>query len=183
MAFDLKKLENLPGQFIVLLVVKNEENANLNTDLLKNFVRKDGTLTIYLTVNRPCHNLMEYLKSQGIDTKNFFILDAISEEVTGPMASTERCIYIESPKDLTSLSIGIVTAFKKTEGQERFLFLDSLSTLMIYNDPNVVKKFIHFLTAKMRMFGVKGAMITLRKESDEKLISDFSPFVDKVIEV
>jgi len=183
MKLNLSELEGLPKQFILLLVVTQKNYAAPNTDLLKNFINDKGVVTIYLTVNRPCQNLEEFLKEKGVDTTNFFFLDAISEEVIGPLPSKNNCIYIDSPKDLTSLSIGIVTAFEKTKGKDRFLFLDSLSTLMIYNDPRVVKKFIHFLTAKMRLFGVKGAMITLQKDLDAKLISDFSPFVDKVVEV
>ena len=67
--------------------------------------------------------------------------------------------------------------------EHRLLFLDSISTLILYNDTGSMTKFSHFLINKIKEGGCSGAIISLEKETDEKMISQLSQFVDKVIEV
>ena len=69
-------------------------------------------------------------------------------------------------------------AVRAIPGEKKFLFFDSLSTLLIYNKPITVAKFIHFLSGKMRMWRVKGIIISLEKESDKELLSELSQFCD-----
>lgn len=43
--------------------------------------------------------------------------------------------------------------------------------------------FVHNLTGKMRQLGVKAVILTLEEETDKKIISQLSQFVDRMIEV
>ena len=75
-------------------------------------------------------------------------------------------------------------AFKAMKTKEdRFIFFDSLSTLLIYNQSKSVSKFAHFLTGKMREWKIKGVLISLQKNIDENLIAQVSQFCDRIIEV
>jgi len=67
--------------------------------------------------------------------------------------------------------------------QDRFIFFDSLSTLLVYNQSKSVTKFAHFLTGKMREWKIKGVLISLQKNTDERLIAQVSQFCDRIIEV
>jgi len=58
------------------------------------------------------------------------------------------------------------------------VFFDSLSTLLLYNNVQTVARFIHFLAGKMRVWEVKGVIVSLRKEKDAELIDELTPFCD-----
>ncbi|MDY6762081.1 MAG: hypothetical protein SVY41_03455 [Candidatus Nanohaloarchaea archaeon] len=65
----------------------------------------------------------------------------------------------------------------------RVLVLDTLSTLMLYNDEDMVSQFAHDLSTKIREWGVKGLMPTIEEEADEDLLASLNQFVDKTIEI
>ena len=91
--------------------------------------------------------------------------------------------FINSPSHLTDLSIALHKYFTSSEDKNRFLHLDSLSTLNIHNEAGSVLKFVHYLTGKMRVFGLKGVILSLREETDKKLIAELSQFCDKMIKL
>jgi hypothetical protein len=95
----------------------------------------------------------------------------------------EDCLFVSSPESLTELSIAINESVKNKGSKNRFIFFDSLSTLLLYNQAGTVTKFAHFLLGKMKTDCVETIVISLEKEMDEKMINQLSVFVDKVIKV
>lgn len=70
----------------------------------------------------------------------------------------ENCVFMK-PQALTDISIALTQAVEGIgEGKERFLFLDTLSTLMIYNNDKVVGKFAHSIVNKIRNWSIKSVM-------------------------
>lgn len=55
--------------------------------------------------------------------------------------------------------------------EEKFLLLDSLSTLLIYNDSKAVSKFAHLLTEKMRRWDTQGSLLTVEMNAEKDVVS------------
>ena len=68
-------------------------------------------------------------------------------------------------------------------GSEKFLFFDSLNTLLLYNEVRTVARFIHFLSGKMRVWKVKGIIVSLKKKGNEELIKELTQFCDIQLEL
>ena len=67
--------------------------------------------------------------------------------------------------------------------ENKTLILDTLSTLMLYNNAETVGKFMHAVTGKLRNWGVKSVILTMEEETDKEIISQISQFVDKVVKI
>ncbi len=67
--------------------------------------------------------------------------------------------------------------------ENKFLFLDSLSTLLMYNKPEIVAQFAHFLVTRLRRVGLIGIIISIEKQIDEKLLYLLVEICDKIWEV
>tara|TARA_Y100000310_G_C20035065_1_gene513525 strand:- start:87 stop:386 length:300 start_codon:yes stop_codon:yes gene_type:complete len=93
----------------------------------------------------------------------------------------KNCVFVESPEHLTDLSVALHKFFTSSNEKNRFLYIDSLSTLTIHNNLDTVLRFIHYVTGKMRIFGFNGMMLSLHEETDKRLISELGQFCDKVI--
>ena len=91
-------------------------------------------------------------------------------------------VALGSGIDLSNLCIGISRAVNKFS-EEKFLLLDSLSTLLIYNDPKTVAKFAHLLTEKMRRWITSGSLLTVEMNADRDVASQLAPFCDKVVKI
>jgi len=120
------------------------------------------------------------LGKNNIKSDNIFYIDTLSEMVGAKNCAEDKCLLISSPHSLTEISIALDKAVKSVK-EEKFVFLDSVSTLLIYNHMHTVTKFIHFLSGKIRNWGIEGILISVEKESRSELVNSLSQFVDKVI--
>ena len=134
---------------------------------------------IYVTTNKPYEHLINLFKEQKIDFNNIFFIDCISKQITRSKEYTKNCVYLESPSDITGLSIAMTQASKLISG-EKTLLLDSLSTLFIYNNEDVVGKFSNFIINMIRTNSVSCIFFVLESDMDKKIMSVISSFVDEV---
>jgi KaiC/GvpD/RAD55 family RecA-like ATPase len=88
-------------------------------------------------------------------------------------------MYVKHPTDLTNLDIRLLEALKKMQGR-KFLVVDSLSTLMVYNSPERTLKFAHMLSSKLPAQGVDVVYIALLDEKNAG-IESVAGMCDKVI--
>ena len=180
----IKELSSVKKKEIVLILSDEKKYLNTNLKVLDILTNKMDEKGIYVTVNRPFNSLTELLEKNKIKTKNIFFIDAITLTVVGEAKEVPNCLFINSPNSLTELGIALGEAFKAMKTKDdRFIFFDSLSTLLIYNQSKSVTKFAHFLTGRMREWKIKGVLISLQKNIDENLIAQVSQFCDRIIEV
>ncbi len=180
-----KELKELPRHYIVMLVTDSEKYQDANQNALKLLMESGDSEGIYVTFNRPYETLMVSLAKEKIDVDRLYFLDLITQTTGKRGERTENCIFLPSPRNLTELSIALTQLVERmgdTQG-DRFIFMDSLSTMLIYNSAGTVAQFTHFLVSKMRIWNVGMIMVSMEKESDQKLISDLSQFCDKVIRI
>jgi len=121
------------------------------------------------------------LKNNNIKTDNIFFIDCITKSLGGKLPEGPNCVLIDSPAHLTELGIALHDYFTSSGEKNRFLYIDSISSLLIHNNLDSILKFVHSVTGKMRVFGFNGIMLSLREETDQKLISHLGQFCDKVI--
>ena len=180
-----KEIKNLPENFIILFVTTAKNYMKVNLSILRVFVNEKKFYGIYVTINRPYNSLVKLLKKEGININRMFFIDCISETVGGKMEMRENCLFLASPKNLTELGIALTEATSGIGGKaNRFLFLDSLSTMAIYNSFTTLTQFAHFLTARIRLHGLKaGILISLERSVDKKLLLTISQLCDRVVEV
>lgn len=175
------ELANLPKNFIVLLVSSSGHYQENNLNILKLLLNDRKMQGIYINVTKSCENISDLMRSKGIDISKLFFIDCVTLNSGFKPVKKDTCLYVNSPSDLTEISIVLDQLVQTNTTEGKFLFLDSLSTLLIYNSPNITSKFAHFLTVKLRQWKITGILITLEKETDEKLLSLISQFADKII--
>ena len=165
-------------EYVALATVDAEHYQQTNIDLVKFLTDIDGTPGVYVTLNKPFSTMEALFKKNNVNTDMIIFIDAVTRTTGGSTEKTNKCLFIGSPENLSDISLAMDQAVRAIPGVKKFLFFDSLSTLLIYNKPATVAKFIHFLSGKMRMWKVKGIIISLEKESDKELLSELSQFCD-----
>ena len=172
-----KELKNIKD-FIALVVVSAKNYQKVNIEILKDLVDVKNTPGVYVTLNKPYDIINRVLEKEKIDTRMIIFIDCISRVAGSESKKVKNCLYIGSPEKLSDISVAIDQAVNALPGAEKFIFLDSLSTLLIYNREGTVARFIHFIAGKIRALKVKGVIISIEKESDKSLINDLSAFCD-----
>jgi len=178
--FD-KEVKDLK-EFIALATVSAEEYQKTNIQLVKHLTQKKNIPGVYVTLNKPFEVMKSTLEKGGVDTRMIIFIDAVTETSEKNVSKTKNCLFIGNPENLSDISMAMDQAVRALPGNDKFLFFDSLSTLLVYNNVGTVARFIHFLAGKMRAWKVKGIIISLERESDKELIEELSQFCDVVID-
>ncbi|MEM4327299.1 MAG: hypothetical protein QXZ13_04000 [Candidatus Diapherotrites archaeon] len=159
-----------------ILYLINPENYL--SGLLKIVSSLKGDVIIYVTANRSYYYLNDFFKSRGFNISKFFFIDC-----TGTTKEEEQeapnCIFVNSPQNLTEISIAINELAEGVKG-EKILLLDSLSTLLLYNDADVIGKFSHFFINKLHLSGISTIILALESDIDKDIIRRLESMSDEV---
>ncbi len=127
---------------VLLPIEPSSYNSQLKR-VMKGFMDSKSGDAIYVTFNKPAHSLAQLFG--GMDYRNrLMFLDVISTHV-GERADLDNAFFIAFPGDLTGLMVALSRALKMHNF--RYLFLDSLSAMLIYNDERTSIRFLYSLAA------------------------------------
>ena len=176
-------LKQMPRDFVVLIVVSAEDYARANGEILKVLANEDNLPGLYITVNKPYITMKRSLEENGVRTERIFFIDCITKTAGGMSEDDKNVLYLDSPQNLTGLGMAMGEALSNMPAGDKFLFMDSLSTLLLYHNIGTVAKFSHFLTSKMRVWGLRGILMSVEKETDPEFANQLSQFCDAVLKI
>lgn len=164
--------------YVALATVTAKKYQETNLEIIKHLIEEENVPGVYVTLNKPYDVIRGIFTKNKIDTRMIIFIDAVTDLTTGKIKREKNCLFIGSPENLSDISVAMDQAVRSVPGKEKFLFFDSLSTLLLYNKAVTVARFIHFLAGKMRTWKVKGIIISLEKESDKELIEELTQVCD-----
>jgi len=152
----------------LLIIAPLEKLQNRINSVLKSF---KNIYVIYVSLNKSQKTMDDILKKRKINTDRFFFIDCVTSEKT-----RDDVLRIE-PTRLDLLQSAINSFVKNIKG-EVFLIIDSLSTLLIYNDKNKVANFIKEVIESCSKSHVK--VVAFTPKTEEELLIKIYHFFDKV---
>ncbi len=173
----LKALSKTTTDIYVFISPVEDYHKN-NYFILKYLTKTLKLKGIHVTLNASYKSLSNDLKSNGTNTENLFFIDGISK-TQEKVSNTKNCIFIQSPRGLTELSLAITDTINT--GDYDFLFFDSISTLLIHNELRTAEKFSHYLINKLKHLDLRGIIISLDEEDSKRLLPILSQVCDKCI--
>ena len=172
------KLSVLAGKKNFLVNVDIKKFQKIYPVIIRLMVRKKKDRGIYISFNKSLPEIKLILGKAKAEPERFFIIDAVSKSARGD----ERNNYcLDGPESLTQLSI-ILTQLMKTKKYDCILF-DNLSSFLIYQDLEIVKRFIHYLIGKLQYYEMRGVFLSLNDKRSKELLEVISPFFDKRIDL
>jgi archaellum biogenesis ATPase FlaH len=93
---------------------------------------------IYICINKTQKSTEQFLQNKGIKTEKVFFIDCVTQD------QTREDVLHTKPNTLEIIE-GAVSAFIRDLNGKRFIVVDALSQLLIFNEEMKVKKFIEFL--------------------------------------
>lgn len=175
------ELSNLPDGWTVLLETSAENTLDVSLAMIKVLTDKNY-IGIILSASRPYENLSTLYLNNNIDMEKIFILDLISKSQSIGLEETGNVIYLENASALTNISIAIDECFPGIQGK-KFIFIDSITTMLIHNKPDVFARFIHNILTKMRLNGINSLLISLENETNREVRTEISQLCDKILKI
>ncbi len=160
---------------IAVFVIPEKEYASQLRSIISS-ASSSYSRICYVSLNKPYSSVLDSIKKNGADPKKFFFIDCTENQAD---EKAGQVVNVSSPKALTemSITIGKVLEIGKIEA----LIFDSLSTLLVYEDPSTIVKFTHSLISILRSKNVSGFLMCAKSGQSEAIIKDISMFADRVV--
>jgi archaellum biogenesis ATPase FlaH len=143
--------------------------------------QKPNVAWIYVSITNPFESLkhkFEYL----MNNPSISCIDCVSR-AAGIQSIDPQCFYLDSPAELEKLILEIVSQVRKHMGQETYVVIDSLSSLVLYNDMFLVSEFFTHLINNIKINEVKTITLCIEEEMNEYLNKVLYLKNDKIIKV
>jgi len=160
---------------VVLLSVNPLAYQDGVLSALKYFRERFGT-GLYIALNKPYAVLEAAFEKDGLTRGNLVYLDSITNTAE---RRTDSCHFLGRMCELTDLGIALTKII--AEKKVNFVFVDSVSTLLIYNDPKSVARFFHSVTEKLRNMNLPAALVLVEMEEGKDVAAQLAQFCDVYI--
>lgn len=176
------ELHSLNDDWIVLLEGPQEAANKVTFQSIEYLVNTQGYIGIILTANKPYLTLKKQFDSKGIDTTRILFIDCVSKSQSSEIEQAGNVIYIDAVYNLTKISLAFKKVLEKVDGK-KFLYVDSLSSMLIHNTPEIFIRFIHGLITSMRLASISGLLLSLSQQTDGSVRNEVANLCDKTIVV
>jgi archaellum biogenesis ATPase FlaH len=171
--------EEIKNSNIMLLVVPKEKYHEELIEIIR-VIAENVKKTCYVCINEPYNFVVNNLKKNNIALEKFFFIDTLTMKVQEP-PEVDNCIFVSAPNALTEISL----AFSKVLNEVKCdsTLFDTISALMIYENPHSIVQFVHNILTKIRVSNGKAVFIALKEDINSELVKDLYMFVDKVVDL
>jgi len=173
-----RKLEAMPKNFTLLVIVDSENYNETVSGIVENLAVWKKLKGVYITANRQSLQILElFSKSiKGFEESSLYFLDCASKNGKGSVKNISYC----NPQNLIDINIQASQALD-TLPSGSFIMLDSISTLAIYNDEKILKKFVKSVVEKCYSRKVNGIFLYNLTKSNKEFMEDIASFFDDTI--
>ena len=175
-----KQLASLPERAAVSLVTDLDNYVSIIKGVGA-FSAESGTRCVYVASTVPARVVTEQLVNEGISTDQLYFVDAISMMVGSGGEGGQRTLFLESPTMLESIMLKVDAWLRKLGSGRELVFLDSLSSLAMHNDPSILSEFVHLFVNHFRVRGVRSVVLSVSGQTPEELESVTRLICDETI--
>jgi archaellum biogenesis ATPase FlaH len=154
----------------VLVTTSVENLQNGINSVIKTFGDEIG---VYVSLNKTHEGVETALEKAKISTNRLFFVDCVSSE-----DNKEPDVIYVKPSDLEKLTFVIKTFIEEIK-PKKYLLIDSLATLLIYNNTDKVAQFVKTITDIASQKKVELIALS-QKTTGEELLDKIFNFFDKV---
>ena len=173
------------GGGVIMLELPTETYFELSTASVK-FLTDNGFEGIYISFQRPFKNISSFFKHQEIDMNKLLIIDGATAYCGEVQDRNPRCVQISPAIDIDGLVQTICTSLSKLKSKERFVFIDSLTTMALYEPFSEMARFSEFLISALRKRDIKNVTFLFNVSEDlsqKRFIKNMARYVDESIHV
>jgi hypothetical protein len=176
------KVAAMSDNNILLVSSKSDNQSEVVSTILETLIKQKGMAGVYISMSRPYDNIQTMMQSMGVYTNNLHFIDCVTGmSGKSPRDNGQNVVFVENPSSLEEVTMYLDRALNTLKKTNRFILLDNLSSMLIYNSDKSVKEFTHFIINRIRLEGIAGVILTIEKKEAEDLMKTLSPMCDAEI--
>jgi KaiC/GvpD/RAD55 family RecA-like ATPase len=148
----------------------------------------DKTAVVYVTVNKAPSDLLTEFNARSINISQYLgstlkFIDDFSRNISPTATDNNYTKVLNGPLDLTGLSVALSVIngdFLKV-GTNVVNIFDSLSSLLLYNSPATLFRFLQFICGRAKMSGVTSVFLLDNQMHTQDVNETIKSLTDGVI--
>jgi len=147
----------------------------------------NGEKAILVTATTSGTLECEWAQKKGVKKEDITFIDSASSMILENVQSRENIEIVPSPADITVMNVKIAQTMEKylkgDQNRKIRLGINSISTFLMYNSPQVVYRFLHSLTGRVRAAKMLGIYIleeAMHQREVEVMIKQLCDFLIEV---
>jgi KaiC/GvpD/RAD55 family RecA-like ATPase len=152
-------------------------------------IAKNDNAVIKVATSESGTQFLELFKENKLNLpkERFGIVDCFTKSFSSNAIENENIKIVNSPADLTGINVKIRQFFEeffiKKNVHNVQVHIDSLSTILMYSNIQVVFRFLHVLTGRIKASGTLGIYVVDSGVHNETEITTLKQLCDGVIEI
>lgn len=170
------QLSQLAPGTSALMVVPASQYASVPRAVIDYF-SQNNVPGVYVCVNRPYLDLVR----GNTPFSGIKFVDVVTALTGKDLTELPNVQYLDSPLALVEMDMAISENMQNIVSNKKFLFIDSVSTLLVYNSPQAVEKFCHTVISKNRNATTLVILLALDTAEHKNVLDSLHQFVDQSI--
>lgn len=164
------------------ILLPGNNYTDLTQAIFERIRSKPEEAWVYVTVTKPYDTLAKQYEFIN-ECKNIKFIDCISR-AAGLSKPYNNVIFVESPTMLEKLGLEIMNTYKQVgEVTKKFLVIDSLTNLIIYNDPDIITEFFYQIINRTRARDIHTISLAIEEEDLENYLNRLIYLNDKILKI
>jgi len=168
---------------VILLEAPVENYFEANLSSVKSLLN-NGFEGVYLSFQRPFKNVSALFEQQDIDINKLLIIDGATSCTGEINEKNSRCIDLSKDLEAEDIAKTICSSLNKLKSKNRFVFVDSLTTMALYEPLSKAGKFPDFLMNTIRKNEIENIVLLFNVAEDlmqNRCFGSLSSYADEYI--
>jgi KaiC/GvpD/RAD55 family RecA-like ATPase len=177
------RFSRLSRGWVALLQVPVEKTLEMNIEALK-ILQELGYEGVYITLSKDYIELSKIFRERGLDMGRLAFIDGVSQMYGIGAVDAPNVKYISGPISLDGIVAAVTDVIPTMKSEKKFVFLDSITAVLLYNSLERTLKFSEFLTVSLKRLEVAGVMVSVSKGfANDNLIKELAKLSNEVIKI
>jgi len=151
--------------------------------LMENFAPSRNLDVIYISSSIPSDSILQVLQVLEVNQENIYFVDCISHIMMGASLNNPKVIYVESPTMLETLMLKVEYLTRRLPDSKKVVVIDSINTLAIHNDKNILSEFFHIMVNNLRSKEAYTLIFDTDGTDNEDIANMLALVCDNIIEM
>jgi KaiC/GvpD/RAD55 family RecA-like ATPase len=169
--------------WVALLQLPIENAMDVNVESIK-VLQELGYEGVYIALSKDYVELTKIFREHRIDMGKLAFVDGVSQMYGIGAVDAPNVKYISGPISLDGIVTAITDIIPVMKSEKKFVFLDSITTVLLYNSLERTLKFSEFLTVSLKRLEVAGVVTSVSKGfANDNLIKELTKMSNEVIKL
>ncbi len=174
-------LDEMKQPFTSVVLIEPKDYSKVKVGVIGNYIEKDYAI-IYICLNSGAKKISEDFNSESKPVEKIHFIDMVSTSLGATKSKLKNTIYLDSPSDMTECIFSVEKKLRNIKGN-KLLVLDSISTMLVYNDASALEKFVHMLMGKVNSYEASAILFSTDFMERERSTKTIGQFVDQTVKI